>query len=128
MEKDYTRIIAEAHEKIKLVRRDAQREIADIKNSALDQVNQDFVSLGWRKYWTWEQLNADEQFERFEQSVTDTKLKLIKIDDHAKSGTIDDASGSYEVSGARCNCADFVYRGFPCKHMYFLAGALVERK
>ncbi len=126
MKKGYTKLIAEVHENIKGIRQNAQRQIAEVQNYALTQAERDFTMLGWNKYWTKEQLTADGQFERLEQSVLDTKLKLISVDQKFKKGIVDGCTGSYEVSGAKCNCADFVYRGLPCKHMYFLSGILVS--
>lgn len=128
MQSKYAPIIAETNEKIKRIRERNMQQIAEEQYKALEKTKQDFTVIGWGKYWRCTDLHKDGQYERLEQSITDTKLKLAKINDISKTGTIDDLSGSYKVSGAGCSCADFVYRGLPCKHMYFLAGILAQEE
>ncbi|MBD5111846.1 MAG: SWIM zinc finger family protein [Ruminococcaceae bacterium] len=121
----YTTLLSETRAKIKEIRRESFDRITETQNQALLQVEQDFISLGWNKYWTSEQLIEDGQFERLEQSITDTDLDIIEIDEKSGSGKIEGNSRLYRVSGERCSCTDFIYRGLPCKHMFFLAGVLV---
>ena len=121
----YTTLLSETRAKIKEIRRESFDRITETQNQALLQVEQDFISLGWNKYWTSEQLIEDGQFERLEQSITDTGLDIIEIDEKSGSGKIEDNSRLYRVSGEKCSCIDFTYRGLPCKHMYYLAGVLV---
>lgn len=122
----YIPLLYETHAKIKEIRRESLRQITEAQTLALAQVNQDFALLGWDKKWTSEQLFANGQFERLEQSVMDSNLKLAAVDEKSKTGIIDDFIARCKVSGAGCSCADFVFRGLPCKHMYFLAGVLVD--
>ncbi|MBD5111812.1 MAG: SWIM zinc finger family protein, partial [Ruminococcaceae bacterium] len=76
--------------------------------------------------WTPEQLTAEGQFERLEQSITDTGLNIIEIDEKSGDGKIEDNSRLYRVSGEKCSCIDFIYSGLPCKHMFFLASSLMD--
>lgn len=125
MENTYTKLISETHAKIKDIRRNSLSQITETQNLALLQVEQDFAALGWNK-WTSEQLITEEQFERLEQSVMDSNLKLAAVDEESGNGIIDDCIAYCKVSGAGCSRADFVFRGLPCKHMYYLAGVLVD--
>lgn len=126
MENAYAKLVSKTHEKIKDIRRDSLNRIAEVQNLALLQVEQDFALLGWDKKWDLEQLITEEKFERLEQSVMDSNLKFAAVDEDSKTGIIDDFIARCKASGAGCSCADFVFRGLPCKHMYFLAGVLVD--
>lgn len=125
MDNTYRKLLSETHDKIRKIRCNSLRQIEDVQNLALTQVEQDFALLGWNKKWTSEQLFTEGQFERLEQSVMDSNLKLVEVNKKSKTGIIDDRIAYCKVSGAGCSCADFIYRGLPCKHMYYLAGVLV---
>lgn len=126
MIKNYTDYLSEVHDQINRIRREARRQIAQLQNNALKYTLETFTFLGWNKFWSKSQLTSDGQFERFEQSVSDTSLNVVSLDEKARSGIIDDSSGSFEVSGEKCGCGDFVFRGLPCKHIYYLANALID--
>lgn len=126
MENPYAKLLSETYEKIKDIRCSSLKQITEVQSLALAQVEQDFITLDWNKYWTSEQLFSNGQFERFEQSVIDTDLKIVDINDNNKSGVIEDRVALCKVSGSECNCADFVFRGLPCRHMYYLASALIN--
>lgn len=126
MEKGYAQLINDTNKKIKDIRCEAQAQITAVKNSALAEVEQDFALLGWNKFWTKEQLNNEWQFDQLEQSVTDKSLRMISLNEHLQRGIVDDRLGSYKVSGSECGCGAFVCNGLPCKHIYFLANALIE--
>ncbi|MCM1061720.1 MAG: SWIM zinc finger domain-containing protein [Eubacterium sp.] len=124
----YENLLSETREKIKEIRRESLRRITEVQNNALKQVKQDFSLLGWGKFWDLKQLTEDGQFERFEQSVVDTSLRLIEVNEESKSGTVADSVRLCRVSGSGCSCSDFTYNGLPCKHIYFLASVLVDLK
>lgn len=124
----YENLLSETREKIKEIRREYLGLITDAQNHALKQVKHDFALLGWGKFRSLKQLTEDGQFERFEQSVVDTSLKIVEINEESNSGTIADSVRLYRVSGSGCSCSDFAYNGLPCKHIYFLANALVDLK
>lgn len=126
MEKSYAKLISETRKKIHDIRQESQNRIIEAQKAALAEVEHDFALLGWNKNWNEEQLTADGQYERLEQSVADKNLKLVEIDSHTQIGTVDGCSSSYRVSGTGCSCSDFAYRGLPCKHMYFLAAELID--
>lgn len=119
-------LLNNTNEEIKAIRRRAHDEISEAQNRAGAQVRLDFVSIGWKK-WLTRQLTSEGQFERLEQSVVDTQLKIVKLYEQAGFANIADSKGMYKVSGEECECADFVFNGLPCKHMYFLAGVLIKR-
>lgn len=121
----YAPLLSETHTKIKKIRRESFNRITETQNLALLQVGQDFAALGWNR-WTPEQLTAEGQFERLEQSVTDTGLNIIEIDEKSGIGKIEDNSRLYTVSGEGCSCTDYIYRGLPCKHMFFLTSTLID--
>lgn len=126
MENHYTALVSETNEKIMDIRRSAQTQITEAQNLALTKVRQDFIALGWDKFWIIKQLFAEGQFEHFEHSVIDTDLKLVWVDQINKKGVVEDRVASCEVSGQKCTCADFVFRGLPCRHIYYLAGVLID--
>lgn len=121
----YIPLLSETRAKIKEIRRESFNRITETQNLALLQVGQDFTALGWNN-WTPEQLTAEGQFERWEQAAADTDLELIEIDEKSGGAKIEDNSRLYRVSGEKCSCTDFIYSGLPCKHMYFLASALMD--
>lgn len=121
----YIPLLSETRAKIKEIRRKSIKRITETQNLTLLQIGQDFAALGWNN-WTPEQLTAEGQFERLEQSITDTGLNIIEIDEKSGDGKIEDNSRLYRVSGEKCSCIDFIYSGLPCKHMFFLAGSLMD--
>lgn len=121
----YIPLLYETRAKIKEIRRESFNRITETQNLALLQVARDFAALGWNN-WTSEQLTAEGQFERLEQSITDTGLNIIEIDEKSGDGKIEDNSRLYMVSGEGCSCVDFIYSGLPCKHMFFLASSLMD--
>lgn len=127
MRNEYTYLISETTEEIKEIRRIAQKKILDKQEAALYRTERDFSILGW-KMWTPRALYADGQFERLERSAMDTELKLVSVNESAGAGIVDEPLGSFRVSGKKCECSDFAYRGLPCKHMYFLAGTLIAMR
>lgn len=121
----YMPLLSETRAKIKEIRRESTKRITETQNLTLLQIGQDFAALGWNN-WTPEQLTAEGQFERLEQSITDTGLNIIEIDEKSGDGKIEDNSRLYRVSGEKCSCTDFIYSGLPCKHMFFLASSLMD--
>lgn len=75
------------NEEIKAIRKRALDEISEAKNCAGAQVRLDFVSIGWKK-WLTRELTSEGQFERLEQSVVDTQLKIVKLYEQAGSLTL----------------------------------------
>lgn len=126
MENGYAALISDTKIEIKKIRQRAHSEILEKQKLALAQTERDFSLLGWKK-WSTEDLTKEGQFERLEQSVTDTQLKIVLFYEQAQIATIDEPTGSYKVTGEKCECADFIFNGLPCKHMYFLAGVLMKR-
>lgn len=126
MKNHYTNLLSETHKEIWDIRHDSLNRITEAQNVALIKIKEDFATLGWNKFWLLRQLLAEGQFEQFEQSVLDPDLKLVQVDEINKTGVVEDRVASCEVSGQKCSCADFTFRGLPCKHLYFLAGVLVD--
>lgn len=123
MKNNYSELLAETNREIKEIRRKAQEKIISAQNDALAQTETDFSLIGW-KNWLPKELYSEGQFERFEQSVLDPNLKASSVNDKIGVGIVEESLASYKVTGERCGCSDFTYRGLPCKHMYFLAGVL----
>ncbi|MBD5112890.1 MAG: hypothetical protein HDT42_10255, partial [Ruminococcaceae bacterium] len=73
----YIPLLYETRAKIKEIRRESTKRITETQNLTLLQIGQDFAALGWNN-WTPEQLTAEGQFERLEQSITDTGLNIIE--------------------------------------------------
>lgn len=120
-------LLDNTNQEIKAIRKLACDKITEAKNRAGVQARLDFESIGWN-HWTEQDLTADGQFEFLEQSVVDTQLQVVKLYEQAGFANIADTKGMYKVSGEKCECADFVFNGLPCKHMYFLAGVLLKRR
>lgn len=120
-------LLENANQEIKAVRKRACGEILEAKKRAGIQARLEFESIGW-KNWTEQDLTADGQFEFLEQSIADTQLQVVKLYEQAGFANIADSKGMYKVSGEGCGCADFVFNGLPCKHMYFLAGVLLKQR
>lgn len=123
MKNIYFDLLTKTNLEIKEIRRRAQEKIASVQNDALAQTETDFSLIGWKK-WSPKELYSDGQFERFEQSILDPHLKASSVNDKIGVGVVDESLASYKVTGERCGCSDFAFRGLPCKHMYFLAGVL----
>lgn len=126
MGKGYSKLISKIDSKIRDIRQRSLAQISAAKDSALAEVQQDFFMLGWNKFWTKEQLNNEWQFDQLEQSVTDKSIKLIKLNEPLQSAVMEDRFGYYKVSGSKCDCGNFISTGLPCRHIYFLAGTLIE--
>lgn len=125
-ENGFATLLNTTNEEIKAIRKRARDEISEAQNHAGAQVRLEFVAIGWKK-WLTKDLTSEGQYERLEQSVVDTQLKLVNLYEQAGFANIADSKGMYKVSGEECECADFVFNGLPCKHMYFLAGILIKR-
>ena len=118
-------LVENTNSEIKAIRKRALDEISEVKKHAGALALKEFASLCWNK-WTEEDLTAEGQFERLEESIIDPHLELVKLYFQTNSADIADSKGMYRVSGEVCECADFVFNGLPCKHMYFLAGILIS--
>lgn len=118
-------LLDNTNQEIKAIRKQACDEISEAKKRAGAQACLEFEKIGW-KNWTAQDLTSEGQFECLEQSVVDTKLQVVKLYEQAGFANIADSKGMYKVSGEGCGCADFVFNGLPCKHMYFLAGVLLK--
>lgn len=125
-ENGFYNLIENTNSEIKSIRKKALEEISEAKNRAGAQIRLDFVSIGWKK-WLTRELTSEGQFERLEQSVVDTQLKIVNLYEQAGFAKIADTNGMYKVSDEKCECADFVFNGLPCKHMYLLAGVILKR-
>lgn len=127
MQSKYTPMIAEMNEKIRSIKDKAMRQIAEEQYEALEQTKQDFAMIGWGRHWRHADLHADGQIERLIESTTDIELKFGEYNEKTGIGIVD-GKAKYTVSGSGCSCPDFVCRGLPCKHMYFLAGILAKKE
>lgn len=125
MRSGYTSMVSEMNSSIRSIKDEAMRRIVDIQNKVLDQTKQDFAVIGWDKFWRDRDLRANGQIERVVESVTDTELQFGEFDKRNGFGIVDGKAKCY-VSGSGCSCPDFMMRGLPCKHMYFLAGILTR--
>ncbi len=125
MESKYNPLVSEMNEKIRKIKDEAMRQIAEEQYRVLEQTKRDFALIGWGKYWRERDLHADGQIERLMESVSDIELKLGEYNKKNGSGVVD-GKAKYWVSGSGCSCPDFIVRGLPCKHMYFLAGILAR--
>lgn len=126
MESSYVSLITEMNKKIKSIKNEAMKKVKKEQRLALEQTKRDFAMIGWGRYWRERELSEDGQLERLVESVTDKNLVFGGYDKTLKVGIVD-GKAKYRVSGKSCSCPDFVLRGLPCKHMYFLAGILVNR-
>ena len=125
-ENGFSVLLDNTNKEIKAIRKRARDEILEAQNRAGAQARLDFESIGWKK-WTTRALTSEGQFERLEQSVVDTQLKIVNLYEQAGFANIADTKGMYKVSDEKCECADFVFNGLPCKHMYLLAGVILKR-
>jgi hypothetical protein len=71
-----------------------------------------------------QKIKNPEQQDRFLRSIFN-KLSVLSIDMESKCADIVGSSGNvYKVSLSKCQCADFIHRREPCKHMWLLANKL----
>ena len=89
-----------------------------------------FTEIGWNK-WQSSVHENQEQIDRY-HSAKDKGIKLISYDDTTREAIIKGSSGKeYIVSEIHCECEDFKFhlkKEAPCKHMYYLAMQLYNRK
>lgn len=79
--------------------------------------------------WANLSLNLDDQKTRRKRSVMEAdKMQVTSWDPRFGMARVKGTTGNiYLTSGRMCNCQDFRYCGLPCKHMYFLADAVLNK-
>lgn len=109
--------IEESEKQIDELRKTFEAESASIKHATLMSAQEIFNQLGWTN-WNSEVFFADGQYERLVKAYRDKKMFISSISSDKKEGSVM-GSSEHTVSSNRCTCNDFLFRGLPCKHMFF---------
>ena len=93
------------------------RKIQELSRTISKQMEQE--GLG---YWPVALLRDPEQVKRVGRALNTKKMKLVSCDLQKKEyEVLGEHDEVYTIRHGECSCMDFLMRGLPCKHMYFVS-------
>jgi len=110
---------------------DEQANLETIKNNRIrDEIIGIFKTINWQK-WTDSSYCDSDAYTRYDRAKKEP-IKLLSYNEAQGKAKIKGTSGEeYIVSEIHCECDDFKFhlkKEAPCKHMYYLAMQLYNRK
>lgn len=100
----------------------------DIENKLVQMISDTYQQIGWTD-WDSELHRNKDQLKRLERAVKSSEMHILEYDSKTGFAKIcGDSNKTYITYKNGCNCADFHRRFLPCKHMYYLAIMLSEKK